>query len=336
MALGIQRLLRRVTCSEIYAHHIAPEYAGRVRPLWSYESRHARSVLIFHASIGQPEVFTFLAGRAEPLVLVYHNITPSQYFEQHDAGIAELLALGRRELEIVRPRVVGAVAASEYNAHELELIGYRDVRVVPPLVDVRRLSGVEPRPAMIDRLRAYDGPVLLSVAQLMPHKRPDFLVEAMHCAQTYGSGRAPVLLLVGAHRLLHYMHAVREQVRELAVNVHLVGAVDDADLAALYQGADLVVTASEHEGFCLPLLEAMTFDTPVVARAWAAVPETVGDAALLVPPAEGPAFFAEAAAELLARRSLYDDLVARGRRRVTEFERGAPDAAILDALLEAV
>jgi glycosyltransferase involved in cell wall biosynthesis len=120
------------------------------------------------------------------------------------------------------------------------------------------------------------------------------------------------------------------------VDVHLVGPVDDADLVAMFGAATAVVSASEHEGFCLPLVEAMMFDTPIIARACAAVPETVGDAALLVPETQGPMFYAEAVEEIMTSETLRADLVARGRRRYQELAGASPNAAMLDALLEVV
>lgn len=336
MALGTRRLLRRIGPSEIYARHIAPSLLDEVLPLAGYRPRHARNLLLFHASIGQSEVHEFLTSRDEHLVLVYHNMTPGHYFEPYDSVFAELLELGRREVERLRPRVVCAIAASRYNACELEQMGYSDVRVVPPIVDVRRLSAVEPRASTVRHLAAFEAPIMLYVGQLMPHKRPDFLVQMMHVAETY-LGMRGYLLLVGHHRLERYARAIREQVQELNLaSVHVVGPVDEPDLAAMFQSADAVVTASEHEGFCLPLLEAMTFEKPIIARACAAIPETVGDAALLLPPHQGPAFFAEAVTELLANEPLRRELIAAERRRLVEVERYPTDAAVVEALLEVV
>jgi glycosyltransferase involved in cell wall biosynthesis len=335
MAFALRDVLRRTGPSEIFARHFEPSLSGDVLPLSSYRARHARNMLIFHASIGQPEVHDFLASRPEPIVLVYHNVTPASYFQPYDGAFAELLALGRREIELLRPRVVSAIADSAYNAQELEAVGYHDVRVVPPVMHLDRLATVAARASTLNHLATFEAPILLSVAQLMPHKRPDFLVQMMHCAETYRALR-PVLLLVGHHRLPRYTRAIREQVRELMVDVHVVGAVDDADLVAMFRAATAVVSASEHEGFCIPLVESMMFDTPIVARACAAIPETVGDAALLVPEAQGPLFFTEAVAEVLTNAALRDDLAARGRRRVEQLAASRPDAAILDALLEVV
>jgi len=336
LALDTRRLLRAIGPSEIYAHNTAPELAGDVQPLWSYRPSHARNLLLFHASIGQAQVHEFLDSRPEPLVLVYHNVTPAHYYEQFDPAFADLLVLGRREVERLQSRVVGAIADSAYNAHELEELGYRDVRVVPPTVNLHRLANVEPDAEMLAALSDPARPIMLSVGQLMPHKRPDFLVQMMHIAESY-LGMNGLLFLVGHQRLERYTRAVYQQVVELNLrNVRIFGAVDDEELAAMYRAARLVVTASEHEGFCLPLLEAMTFDTPIVARACAAIPETVGDGALLLPPEQGPMFFAEAVTGAFANEPLRAALVAGGRRRVAELEQRPPGVALLEALLEVV
>jgi glycosyltransferase involved in cell wall biosynthesis len=336
LALGTRRLLRRVGPSEIYAHHIDPALLGDVLPLTSYRPRHSHNLLMFHASIGQAQVHEFVMSRAEPLVLVYHNVTPGEYFAPYDLVFADLLELGRREVETLRPRVIRAIADSHYNARELEAMGYRDVRVVPPVLDVRRLARVTPRASTMHHLATFEGPILLSVGQLMPHKRPDFLVQVMHIAETH-LGIYEFLFLVGHQRLSRYNRAIREQIQELNLaGVHVVGAVDEADLAAMFRSADVFVTASEHEGFCIPLVEAMAFETPIVARASAAIPETVGDAGLLVPPDQGPELFAEAVAETLANETLRADLVAGGQRRLAELESCSPQTAMLEALLEVV
>jgi glycosyltransferase involved in cell wall biosynthesis len=335
LAISTRNVLRQAGPSEIYAYHVAPALMGDVFELHKYRARHSRNLLIFHASIGQPAVHQFLTSRAEALVLVYHNVTPAQYFEPYDLEFAELLALGRREVEILQPRVVQAIADSAFNARELEEMGYRGIRIVPPVVDFHRFDGVAPRESTLNHLRSLQTPILLSVAQLMPHKRPDLLVEMMHCIETY-RGLRPVLMLVGHHRLARYTRAIREQVRELEVNVHVVGAVDEADLVAMFRMASAFVSASEHEGFCLPVVEAMAMGTPVVARACAAVPETVGNAALLVPEAQGPSCYAEAVYEVLTDPRVAQELVRRGHERVNELERGMPAAAIVDALLQAV
>jgi glycosyltransferase involved in cell wall biosynthesis len=336
VALALRDLLRKIGPSEIYARHVDPRLHDDVMPLDKYASRHTRNVLIFHASMGQPDVHEFLLARRETMVLWYHNITPPEYFEPYDLAFASLLGAGRLELNALRPQVALAIADSGYNARELEAIGYRNVRVIPPMMGTRHLQVVEPRATTVQHLAGFDAPIFLCVGQLLPHKRPDFLIEAMHISETYRH-MANYLLLVGHQRIPRYTRAVRDQIRELNVSrIHIVGSVDEPELAAMFQSADVVVSASEHEGFCLPLVEAMRFGKPIVARACAAVPETVDGAALLLPDYAGPAMYAEALLELTANPPLGEALTRRAAERVAELDAAAEDAVVLDALLEVV
>ena len=337
VALEYREVLRRVGPSEIFARHIAPSSAREVLPLSDYHAAESGGVLVYHASIGEPTVAAFLRSRHEPIVLVYHNITPAKYFEGRDDTFAELLQLGRAELESIRPLVARTITDSRFNAAELEAIGYEDVRVIPPVVDPSRLVRITPDASMTEYLaRTLRGPVLLFVGQLLPHKRPNLLVEAMHVATTY-LGLQATLLLVGQNRFAWYADAISAQVRELNLGaVHVVGAVEDAQLAAMFRRAVGFVTVSEHEGFCVPLLEAMAFDVPVVASACAAIPETIGDAGLLLPEWAGPELIAEAIVRVVDDATLREDLIARGRARLGEITEMDASVAMLETIGELV
>jgi glycosyltransferase involved in cell wall biosynthesis len=304
-----------------------------VLPLSAYGAGASRGVLVYHSSIGEPTVSAFLLARPEPIVLVYHNITPAKYFVGVDDTFAELLMLGRLELEAMRHRVVLSIAASKFNAAELEAIGYEDVHVIPPVVDPFRLLRTVPDEPTVKYLdRELAGPLLLFVGQLLPHKRPDLLVKAMHIAGTY-LGLEARLLLVGQNRFARYADAVAAEIRELNLpNVHVVGSVEDSRLAAMYRRATAFVTMSEHEGFCVPLLESLAFDVPVLARACAAIPETVGDAGLLLPEWAGAELVAEAIEHVVGDDGLRAELVARGRRRLHELTEFDARVTLLQAI----
>ncbi|MGH9042707.1 MAG: group 1 glycosyl transferase, partial [Acidimicrobiia bacterium] len=171
-AMAIQRLLRQVGPSEIFARYVHEELAGEVYRLEEYESRPSArtsdNLLIYHASIGEPAVVSFLLERSERLVLKYHNITPPGYFLHVDPHFAELLAGGRVELAALRARVRLALADSIYNARELEDLGYPDVRVSPLVVETDRLSKLDDDPEATRRLdQQLGGPLLLFVGQLL-------------------------------------------------------------------------------------------------------------------------------------------------------------------------
>jgi glycosyltransferase involved in cell wall biosynthesis len=334
-ALELRDLLRRSVPSEVFARHISPELAGEVLPLTGFDDRSPRGVIVYHASIGEPNVSAFLLSRREPVVLVYHNITPARFFEPWDEEYAELLELGRSELLDLRPRVALAIAASRFNADELVDLGYDEVRVIPPVIDPMRLHGVDPDPLTLNHLDSIvTAPYALSIGQILPHKRVDLLVQSMHVAATY-LGVPLLLMLVGHLRFEPYASAIRQQIRELNMwRVHIVGSVSDAELVAMLQRASAFVAVSEHEGFCVPLLEAMSFDLPIIARANAAIPETLGGAGLLLPGTAGPVLVAEALAEVHDDDRRRQALVARGRERLAEFDADRTRAALLGALAE--
>jgi glycosyltransferase involved in cell wall biosynthesis len=336
-ALGTRELLRRVGPSEIFARYIHEGLAGDVLSLEDYERRPtaagAGNLLIYHASIGEPAVLSFLLERRERLVLVYHNITPPEYFVTIDPDFAELLAGGRLELAALRPRVHLALAVSAYNARELEALGYRDVRLSPLVIDVESLRSLKPDARAIAVLEdCLDGPLVLFVGQLLPHKRPDLLLQAYHVLVTYLRPEAH-LALVGPSPADGYRETLEAFGRELNLTrAWLAGRVTPAELAAYFRAASVFVTLSEHEGVCVPLLEAMAFDLPVVARDFAAVPETLGGAGLLLPSNDDPLLIAEALAQLLTDEGLRKELVEAGTRRLADFDPDAARAAFLTHL----
>ena len=336
-AFGFQEVLQRIGPSGVFARYIDPRLEGKVFPLGVYEAcAQPDDLLIYHVSIGEPEVVQFLLGRRERLVIVYHNITPPEYFARLDPGFAGLLACGRSELVLLRERTEMALAVSAYNARELEALGYEDVRVSPLPVDVGALQAVEPDPATVAALEALDGPLVLFVGQLLPHKRPDLLLQAYHVLTTYLMPNAHLVLL-GPARLERYHGALQTLTRELNLHhAHIPGWLTREKLAAYYRRADVFATMSEHEGVCVPLLEAMSFDVPVVARAFGAIPETMADAGLLLPAEDDPALVAEALFELMTSDPLRADLIRRGRQRLTAFSVDAARAMFVQHLVDLV
>jgi glycosyltransferase involved in cell wall biosynthesis len=164
----------------------------------------------------------------------------------------------------------------------------------------------------------------LFVGQILPHKRPEFLIQAFHALVTYLEPGAN-LVLVGSPRLPRFAAAVQLQIVELSLHrAWITGAIPPETLRSFYERADVFVTASDHEGFCVPLLEAMSFDLPVVARATTAIPETLGGAGLLLDPDDGPVVMAEALAEVMGNARARTDLVQRGKARLADFD---PDDA---------
>ncbi|HET6810452.1 MAG TPA: glycosyltransferase [Acidimicrobiales bacterium] len=341
-ALELQPLLAQMGPSGLYARYIHPDMEHRFE---FPEARAAldptgrdRDVIVYHASIGEPTLRDVLLRGPERLVVNYHNVSPAEVFRPFDAEFAGRLEAGREEVAVLAGRAVLALANSAYSAAELTAVGYKRVRVAPLLPDWQRLLSASVPTEVQHRVDTFaEGPVVLFVGQLLPHKRPDFLVQTAHVLTTYLRGDAR-LVLVGAARLPRYEQTVRTTVAELNLDryVELTGAVTDAELAAWYRRADVFFSASEHEGLGIPLIEAMAFDVPVVARDRAAVPETVGDAALLLPGSGSCLLAAEAINRVLADRTLRTGMIERGRARLADFDPARSRATFRDQLTELV
>ena len=319
------RLLREVFRrwghrSEIYALTIDPDLEGDVRPWGGQESR-AGDVTILHFAVPSPmtDVFGRLPGAR---VLHYHNVTPARFFAPFDAGLARLATLGRRELAGLADRTDLALGVSAFNRRELDEIGFPATGVLPIVVDPDRLRRADRRPAL-DALLA-DGLVnILFVGRIAPNK---MIEDHIRLAEHYKRNIDAYYRFVFVGRtdaVPAYHRTVRALVREyrmLPERFWFVGAVPDEELATYYRHAHAYVSLSEHEGFCVPLVEAMAMDVPVLAYAAGAVPETLDGAGVMFSPKD-----LEHAAELL--NDLIYDLPLRQRviegqrRRVAAFGR---------------
>ena len=318
-ALCIRDALRQVVESEIFAVHVDPSMMGTVAWVDQYpgpEHRTRRDIIIYHVSIGDRKLTDLVTQRREQLVLIYHNITPPSFFDIIDREFAAELNDGRRQLPRLLARAASVLADSDVNAAELHALGRLDVRVAPPPVNVNRLLDVTPDPETVRAINERGaGKMILFLGQLLPHKRPDLLIGAHHLLNANYFPDAQ-LVLAGSARNDRYYSALKRYVADLNLEtVWLAPDLKDAQLAAFFRRADIFVTASEHEGFCVPLVEAFSFDVPVIARDFGAVRRTAGDAALVLPADSGARDLVEAIRYVLEDDMLRRDLVNRGRTR---------------------
>jgi glycosyltransferase involved in cell wall biosynthesis len=335
-ALALRTLLRGAVPSEIYAYHRDGRVPG-VRPLSEYRrlpsARQGGNLLIFHSSIGEPRVAEFLSSRAERLIVRYHNITPAAMFEAVDPVFASFLEGGRRELMSLKDHAILALADSRFNQLELMAAGYADTVVVPLVLDYPALVGAPVVPPRAVPLPGPDGgPVVTFVGRVSPNKNHPDLLAAFHVLKTYRRWDAHLYLAGRAHSG-DYRATLDRYVQALGlIDVHLTGSVSESDLVALYRRSDVFLCLSRHEGFCVPLVEAMGFGVPIVAWGETAVGETL-DGAGVVLDSPDPVLAAEAVAAVLEDGGLRADLVARGRRRFEDFAPQRTGAAFLEAVL---
>lgn len=285
------------------------EYPDRARP---------GDVLLYQLGTSSP-VAEFLLGRSEPLVLDYHNVTPASFYDGWEAHTAAKVALARDQVAALAPKAVLGIADSAFNALELEALGCPATEVVPIIVDLHLDAGVD----AVERARlarAHGGStVLLFVGRISPNKAHQRLVEALYVYRRLYDPDAR-LHLVGPTVTPDYAEAVFAFADELGLAdaVRHGEGLTAGQLAAWYEDADVFVCLSEHEGFCIPLLEAMRSGIPIVALDAGAVGETLGDAGLLLPTAR-PGTVAAAVDRVRRDPALAATLVGAGQRRLAGF-----------------
>ncbi|MCU1459477.1 MAG: glycosyltransferase [Actinomycetia bacterium] len=333
-ALQVQQLLRdEGHRSELLVEH-PPEAAlqDRVQPLDGWEPD-GPTVLVYQASVGSG-VASWLEQRPEPLVVNHHNVTPPEFFDRWEPAVAPGLRTGRYQLADLAARCELAIPVSDFNARALDALGYQRVETAPILLD---LSGLDRTPdpataARLARARVPGSAHWLFVGRIAPNKAQHNVVKALAMYRRIYDPQA-TLALVGGSAADRYLRALRAYVHELGLDdaVEIAGSVPPEVLTAHYRAADVFVCASEHEGFCVPLLEAMATGVPIVAFAAGAVPETVGEAAVLVG-SSAPAVLAAAAHRVVTDVPFRERLVARGKVRLDDFELRRSRARYLEVL----
>jgi L-malate glycosyltransferase len=316
----VQALLRRSGFdSEIYAEDIHPDVRGVARPFRHFTAGRPadRTWLLYQCSTSS-SMADVLLERPEPLILDYHNITPAESFAPWEPVVAPRLDLARRQLARLAPRAQLGLAVSRYNAAELEDLGCRESVVAPIILDAGTFDGPTDE-GLVGELSG-GGTAWLFVGRLAPNKAQHDVVKAFALYRRVFDPGAR-LWLVGGTSSDSYLRAVRGLVSSLGLEgaVRLAGSVSAGELAAYYRAADVFVCASDHEGFCVPLLEAMHHGLPVVAHASSAVPETLGGAGVCLPE-KSPSVVASAVWRVVSDEGLRRRLVAAGRRRVAEFD----------------
>jgi glycosyltransferase involved in cell wall biosynthesis len=279
--LGIQRVLRAAGyASEIFVETADPrlehltidyrEMVGHVAP---------SDILVHHFSIGSRASRTAYAlpGR---MVLVYHNITPPEYFIGVHKDLVKLCYRGRRELTAYIDRCALALGDSEYNRQELEALGFHTTGVLPVVPGFAHLADVPEQPIAAGFDDGYTN--VMFVGRVIPNKKFEDVIRAFHVYRTRHNPRARLLLVGSYSGFEKYLAMLHGLIARLGTpDVHFLGHVSNEELSALYDVADLFLCASEHEGFCVPLIEAFYKRVPVLAFAATAVPATMDGGGVL-------------------------------------------------------
>jgi glycosyltransferase involved in cell wall biosynthesis len=315
--------------SEIFAEAIHDDLATEAYKHWTYPEHAAAGDVAIYQFSTSSVVARFLAERSEPLIVDFHNFTAPEHFRGWEPHSEERAARAHDDLVLLAHRAELGMADSRFNEGDLRRAGYQRTTVIPVLVDYRRVGASAPPDRRVAaelaavQARARGGADFLFVGRIVPSKAQHLLVAALWAYRRLYDPAAR-LHLVGGSSSFAYLKALRAYIAELGLvdAVRITGDVSDAALAAYFGAADAYVSLSSHEGFGVPLVEAMAAGIPIVARRAGAVAETAGDAALLLDSTD-PAYVAAALHRVVSDVVLARLLVEAGRRRLPAF---APDA----------
>ena len=304
--------------SAIYALDVDEDMRHEVRPFDASAAREG-DVTIYHYAVPSRMTDAFRRlprGR----VLQYHNVTPARFFAGVAPEVFRITEVGRRELATLAGAADLALGDSEYNRRELDALGFAHTGVFPIAVDLERLTGAPPHPVLDEMLG--DGLTnFLFVGRIVPNKRIEDIIRLAEMYKRYIDTHYRFVFVGRTEGIPRYHAAVRalvDRFEMLRERFLFVGAVTDWELAAYYRSAGVYLSLSEHEGFGVPLLEAMAMGVPVFAYDSSAVRETLGGAGLCWAPKD-----LEFAAELLGQiafdPALRARVIAGQRRRLEDF-----------------
>lgn len=259
-----QNIHESITCANFYLEH---------------EKRSSKNnILIYHLSIGS-DVSKYVMKVPDRKILLYHNITPPHFFYNINDNLALILGNGRNELRLLADKIDVALGDSEYNRLELEENGYEKTGVLPLIIDFSKYNTYNTK--IIEKYDD-DWTNILFVGRISPNKKQEDIIKCFYYYKAINP-KSRLFLIGGYNGCEKYYEYLENLVKSLGIkDVHLLGAVDFADLIAYYMLADVFVCMSEHEGFNVPLIESMHFEVPILAYNSTAIPYTMGGAGILV------------------------------------------------------
>ncbi len=281
-ALAIKKFLEDEGIeSKIFGYYNHPKVSKYFNHYSSYLSESKpEDILIFHFSIGSPVSKIYFQAPAKK-IMIYHNITPYNFFKNYHRILARECYKGRLELKKFVDKTDLGLGDSDYNRRELEELGFDNTGVLPIVMDFRKFDREGSR--VIRNMFGDDKFNILFVGRVIPNKKIDEIVRFYAVYQKYFNPNSR-LIIAGEYRgFERYLNDIYQTIGKYNLkDVVLTGHISFNDLVALYKEADLYLSFSEHEGFGVPLLEAFYNNVPVIAFDKGAVKETMNGGGIII------------------------------------------------------
>ena len=335
-AAAIDRMLSGMGYkTALYASNVDPRLPEGVAAHWKkMKDLHDDDLLIFHASTGDPlnRMVPTFGGRK---MMIYHNITPSTFFRGYSRAAEELTETGRRQIRRLADQFSYCVADSDYNRFELRQMGYQCPIDVCPIMIPFEDYDKEPDGRVLSKYRGDGWTNLLFVGRIAPNKKQEDVIRAFYYYHRDYNPKSRLFLVGNDTGMENYRYQLENYIRALGLTGRVIfpGHISFAAILAYYHLADAFVCMSEHEGFCVPLVEAMYFDLPIVAYSSSAIPETLGKGGLLLD-SKDPQVAAAAIDRMIRDKDLRGIIAAERKARLAQFRYEQVSAKMKECILK--
>ena len=304
--------------TQIYANHIDFKLPnGTVLPASKIPVVNKNDIIIYHEAIGCD-----LADKIQSLdcrkVMIYHNITPAKFFKGYDKDSFNNCKEGYRQLKKLEDSFDMILSDSAYNRQNLVDMGFKAPNYVLPILIPFDDYKKTPSANTLAKYRGDGYTNIIFVGRVVPNKCQEDVIATFNEYQKYFNHKSR-LFIVGTF-METYFNRLKEYIEKLgAKNVILTGFCQFDEILAYYHLADLFLCQSEHEGFCVPLVEAMCFDVPVVAYDSSAIGETLGGSGFLLKE-KNPLVTAGVMDRILTDDALRQTIIENQRERLADFQ----------------
>lgn len=320
-AVAIGNLLRELNYdTAIYAEN----YDSRVEfdKVYSYiqlPKLSKNDVIIYHFSTGSEIMEKILMDCPAKKIMIYHNITPAKFFQAYDSQVTKYVESGRNSLQKLNKKFDFCIADSEYNKRELEEYGYIcPIYVLPVLIPFKDYNK-KPNIQIINEYGNDDWTNIIFVGRVAPNKKQEDVIKTFAFYKRHINSKSRLFIIGDYKGFRTYFNRLEKYVNTLNVkDVKFTGHISFDSILAYYKIADIFVCMSEHEGFCVPLVESMLFSTPVIAYNSSAVPETLGNSGVILKE-KNSAVAAYLIKRILSDKVLYNEIIAEQKKRLQDF-----------------
>ncbi len=252
-------------------------------------------------------------------MMIYHNITPPEFFAPYNKDSYRAVKAGYKQTEFLKDKVEYVMAISKYNAENLREMGYTCPMGIRPILVAFDDYRKEPDENVIKTYSDDGYTNIVFVGRIAPNKKQEDVIKTFAYYKKNINPKSRLIFVGGDGGMEKYGKRLRKYVDALMLeDVIFTGHIKFSEILAYYKIADVFLCMSEHEGFCVPLVEAMFFDVPIIAYNSSAIPDTLGGSGVLIDEKD-PVLVSMLIDRIVNDEVLRSSIIEKQRERLKDF-----------------